>query len=279
MTQSNSVESRVEQHYGRGDLERAILDALAACGKDIDRLVPADLSPVDEFHTGARQATIELAQRLGFRESMHVLDVGCGIGGPSRYLAETRGCRVTGIDLTPSYVETATALARRVGLGDRVDYRQASALALPFEAGTFDGAWMMHVGMNIEDKARLFQEIRRVVAVGSEFAIYDLMRTGEGELAYPVHWAADPGTSFVETVDAYRSALASGGFDIESERNRRDFALAFFAEVRARAAAGGPPPLGVHLLIKVDIPAKVANIVSNVERGIIAPVEIICRAR
>ena len=85
---------------------------------------------------------------------MHLLDIGCGIGGPSRFFAEERGCRVTGIDLTDDYVRTATALAARVGLGGQVSYRQASALALPFEAARFDGAYMIHVGMNIEDKPR-----------------------------------------------------------------------------------------------------------------------------
>ncbi len=274
----NDLERGVEQHYARGDLERAILDALAASGKDIARLVPSDLSPVDEFHTGARQATIDLAERLDFHDGMHILDIGCGIGGPSRYLAETRGCRVTGVDLTPSFVETATALARRVGLADRVQYRKASALSLPFGAGAFEGAWMLHVGMNIEDKARLFREIRRVVAPGGQLAVFDVMRVGDGELAFPLPWATGSQTSFVETPQAYRTALEAAGFEVTEERNRRDFALAFMAEMRARAAAGGPPPLGLHVLI-ADVPVKMANYTGIVERGIAAPVEMICRAR
>lgn len=274
---ANEVERDVAQHYARGNLERAIMDALAAAGKDIDHLAPADLSPVDEFHTGARQASVDLAERLDFREGMHVLDVGCGIGGPSRYLAETRGCRVTGVDLTPSFVETATALARRVGLADRVHYRQASALELPFDSGAFDGAWMMHVGMNVEDKGRLFREIRRVLAAGSQFAIFDIMRTGDGELAFPVPWATGPLTSFVEAPDTYRTALEGAGFEITAERNRRDFALAFMAEMKARAAADGPPPLGLHVLI-ADVPAKMANYSDIVERRVAAPVEMVCRA-
>jgi SAM-dependent methyltransferase len=275
---ANDVERGVEQHYARGNLERVILDALAASGKDIDRLVPSDLSPVDEFHTGARQATIDLAERLDFHADMHILDVGCGIGGPSRYLAETPGCRVTGIDLTPSFVDTAAALARRVGLADRVQYRQASALELPFDAGTFDGAWMLHVGMNIEDKARLFREIRRVVARGGQFAIFDVMRIGGGELVFPLPWATSPQTSFVETPQAYRTALEEAGFEVTGERNRRDFALAFMAEMKARAAAGGPPPLGLHVLI-ADVPVKMANYAGLVERQIAAPLEMVCRAR
>jgi ubiquinone/menaquinone biosynthesis C-methylase UbiE len=276
---SRIVEERVSQHYSRGDLEEAIVAALAASGKDPDRLAPADLSPVDEFHTAGRQATIELMEQLDFKPDMHILDIGCGIGGPSRYLAETRGCRVTGIDLTEDYVRTAAALARRVSLSDRVAYRQASALALPFDAETFDGAMMMHVGMNIEDKAALCAGVRRALKRGATFAIFDIMRMVEGELAFPVHWAASAATSFVASPTDYRRALQAAGFEIVKERNRRDFALDFFRQTAARIKeAGGPPPLGMHILMKTDVPQKIANVLANLEKGLIAPTEIIARA-
>jgi ubiquinone/menaquinone biosynthesis C-methylase UbiE len=273
------VEEQVAQHYARADVEQAILEALVASGKDPDRLTPSDLSAVDEFHTAGRQATIDFAAQVDFAPGMHVLDVGCGIGGPSRFFAAERGCRVTGIDLTEDYVRTAAALARRVGLADRVSYRQASALALPFEAGTFDGAYMMHVGMNIADKPALFAEVRRVLKAGAAFGIYDVMRTGAGELRFPLHWAATPETSFVVGAAEYRRALTAAGFDVVKERERGDFARAFFRQVAARAAEqGGPPPLGIHILLKRDAPQKLANIMRHLESGTIAPVELICRA-
>jgi ubiquinone/menaquinone biosynthesis C-methylase UbiE len=283
VSESNKAEvihGRVAQHYARSDLEQAILDALVASGKDPDTLVPGDLAPVDEFHTGGRQATIDFAAQIDFTPGMHLLDVGCGIGGASRFFAAERGCRVTGIDLTQDYVDTADAFARRVGLADRVSYRQASALALPFEREIFDGAYMMHVGMNIEDKAALFSEVRRVLKVGSLFAIFDVMRTSDGALSFPMHWAASSETSFVVSPADYRGALQAAGLTTVKERNRADFARAFFREVAERTAkAGGPPPLGIHILMKTDVPQKLTNVVSALEAGVIAPVEMICRAR
>jgi ubiquinone/menaquinone biosynthesis C-methylase UbiE len=277
---TSDIEQRVARHYARSDLERTILDALLASGKDLERLAPSDLSPVDEFHTGGRQATVDLAAHLDLAADMHVLDIGCGIGGPSRYIAEVHGCRVTGIDLTEDYVRTAEALARRVGLGGRVSYRPASALALPFEPGTFDGAYMMHVGMNIEDKPGLFSEARRVLKSGAAFAIYDVMRTGSGELSFPVHWAATPETSFVASAAEYRRALEAAGFEIHRQRDRGEFARAVFREAQARSAdGGGPPPLGTHILMKDDVALKLANVIANLENGLIAPIELICRAR
>lgn len=139
---------------------------------------------------------------------------------------------------------------------------------------------MMHVGMNIEDKPRLFREVRHVLKPGGQFAVSDVMRTGEGALAYPVHWATDARTSFVASPSVYRRGLEAAGLDIVKERDRGDFAREFFRQAAARAAAaGGPPPLGIHLLMRSDVPRKLANLMANLEKGLIAPTEMVCHAR
>ena len=106
----------IAEHYTHGSLERAIFEALSSAGKDLDRLEPADLAPVDEFHIGGRQATTDFADRLDFGPGLHLLDIGSGLGGASRYFAQERQCRVTGIDLTAEYVRTAEALSKAVRL-------------------------------------------------------------------------------------------------------------------------------------------------------------------
>ena len=272
-----TVEQDVAQHYGRGGLEQAILDGLKAMGREPDAIGPDDLAGVDEFHIGGRQATIDLAGQLGLRPGMRLLDIGSGIGGAARFFAARYDCHVTGIDLTPEYVTLAEALSHRVGLGDRVDFRVGSALELPFENGSFDAATMLHVGMNIADKRALFERVRQVLAPGGAFAVYDVMRTGGGDLSFPVPWAATPASSFVATPEAYREALGAAGFEVIAERNRRDFAIEFFRQMRARIAESGPPPLGLHILMGADAPTKVANMIANLEAGRIAPVEMICR--
>jgi SAM-dependent methyltransferase len=150
---------------------------------------------------------------------------------------------------------------------------------LPYPTGNFDAAYMLHVGMNIAAKAALFAEVRRVLKPGGEFAIYDVMREKDGELAFPVPWATVADTSFVEGSGTSRQLLEKAGFSISKERSRRDFAIEFFRQMRARATeSAGPPPLGLHIVMGASAPQKVSNIIANLESGLIAPTEIIARA-
>jgi ubiquinone/menaquinone biosynthesis C-methylase UbiE len=208
---------------------------------------------------------------------MRLLDVGCGLGGAARYFAHEHGCRVTGIDLSDEYVSVANALAARVGLGDRVSYQQGSGLDLPFAPASFDGAYLFHVGMNIENKAKLFGEVRRVLAPSGLFGIYDVMRLAAGELSYPVPWASGPESSFVADAATYRRLLVAEGFEVLKERDRRDFALEVFGLMRARGGAGGPGPLGLHIVMGADAALKVKNMTGDISSGLIAPTEMICR--
>lgn len=106
------MEDSVAQHYTHGSLEEAILSALAASGKDSAHQTLEDLAPVDEFHVGGRQATMDLAAQLPFKPEDLVLDIGSGLGGASRYFAQIRRCRVIGIDLTEEYVRTPRRLRK-----------------------------------------------------------------------------------------------------------------------------------------------------------------------
>lgn len=272
------LDRSIARHYAHGDLETAILGALAAAGKDPDALTPDDLAPVDEFHIGGRQATKDLSAQLDLPRGARVLDIGSGLGGPSRYFAQARGWQVDGIDLTPEYVDVAAGLSRRVGLAGSTAYRVASALALPFEVRTFDGAYMLHVGMNIADKQTAFAEVHRVLKPGGLFAIYDVMLEGDGDFSYPVPWSGAPETNFIASAETYRKDLTAAGFSIVKERNRRDFALESFAQMRQRLTAGGPPAPGLQIAMGATAPQKVANMAGGVQRGLFAPVEIISRA-
>ena len=98
---------------------------------------------------------------MELRPNLHLLDVGRGIGGPARYFASEHSCRITGVDLSEDFVNVARSLTRIVKLDHLVQFRQASVLRLPFEAQSFDRAYMIHVGMNVSDKTAAYSEVRR----------------------------------------------------------------------------------------------------------------------
>ena len=266
------------RHYDHGDVLGAIERGVQALGKTPQTVTLEELSAADEFHVGGRQASIDFMDQIAPEKGQELLDIGCGLGGPARFVASRYECHVTGIDLTAEYVSAGQALCEWTGFAERVSLRQGSALEMPLEDASFDHAYMMHVGMNIADKVKLCTEILRLLRPGGCFGIYDIMRTGEGDLRFPVPWSSLPETSFVEPAEFYKTALTAAGFSIEAERNRRDFALAFFDQQKAkRAEAGGPPPLSLSVVMGENTHEKLSNMVANVAAGRIAPVEIIAR--
>jgi len=259
------LESKVRQHYARENLSELVLAALQDAGKSLEDLQPQDLAPVDEFHVRGRRATLELARAAGIGPGMHVLDVGSGIGGPSRCLASEFGCRVSGIDLSGEYCRVAAMLAELVGLTPLVDYQQGNALQLPYIAAAFDVVWTQHTAMNIQNKEALYREMGRVLRPGGILAIYDILAGPVGPVHFPVPWAQDPATSFLATAAELRLLLAMAGFSITVWEDATEAALQWFRNLTDAAGEAVKRPLGLHTLMGDNFPAMVRNQRRNLE--------------
>lgn len=271
------VNETIEAHYTRSDLGSAILAALERSGKDLNRLTPEDLAPVDEFHIRGRAATLELARAARLDSSRHVLDVGSGIGGTSRCLAREFGCRVTGIDLTEEYCRTAKMLSARIGLEHLVDYRQGDATNLPFADASFDVVWTEHAAMNIPDKLRLYREMHRVLEPGGTLAIHDVLGGPSGAVLFPVPWARTPESSFLVTPDELRKLLDEAGFTVTDWSDTTDQARDWFVAVAERIRKDGLPPLGFHLLMGPHFQVMAQNQRRNLEEGRIVLAQVLAR--
>ncbi|MBT3996094.1 MAG: methyltransferase domain-containing protein [Chloroflexi bacterium] len=268
------MSNEIASHYSPGNLGAAIEAGLKVVTGNTRPATIDDLAPVDEFHIGSRAASVHLFDQLGLTSADIVLDVGAGIGGSSRFVAKNYGCKVTGIDLTPEFSEVGNSLNEKFGLSDLVSIQQGSALEMPFEDDSFSVVYMMHVGMNISDKAALYSEIRRVLKPGGKFAVYDVLKgSNPAALEFPVPWATEPSSSFLATVDQMRELLTNAGFEIDVVEDRIEFAVEFFKGLTP--PAGGPPPIGLHLIIGKDTPIKIKNMVDNINNDLCGPWELI----
>lgn len=267
---------KIATHYRHGSLQTAIRSGLEKQGIRPEDASIEHLAPVDEFHIGGRIASTHFLDQLEIEASQRILDIGCGLGGSARFAAKTYGAKIVGIDLTSEYIETGQVLCDWVGLSDRIELRQGSALSLPYEDASFDGAFMMHVGMNIEDKAALFAEVARVLKPNSKFGIYDIMKTNDDEITYPVPWATTSETSWLVEPKDYRLALEANGFEVVKDEDRRNFAMAFFKQMKeANESSGGRPALGLHVLMQKTTAEKISNMVANLAANRISPIEMI----
>jgi MPBQ/MSBQ methyltransferase len=258
--------SAIAEHYTGAGVVGAVTEALEREGLGSGPLTLDDVGPIAEFHTGGRGATLALADAAGLRGGMRVLDAGSGVGGPALVLAEQYGCTVTGVDLTPEFCRLAELFAERTGLSDRVTVREGNVLDLPFEDASFDVVWTMHVQMNVEDKPRLYRELRRVLVPGGTLACWDIVGGENREpLTFPVPWASEPEHSFVAGYDELRDHVRAAGFEERLAEDGTDEALAFVAMMEERFAEG-PPPLALHLIVP-NAPAKFAGFSENLRAG------------
>ncbi len=254
---------KIREHYGAIGLTARIKVALTTIAPESQVLTVAQLAPLDQFHTRGILATAELAGAARLDVSTRVLDLGCGIGGPARYLAATFGSKVTGVDLSPSFIDAATYLTARCGLSDRVTFQVGEALHLPFDDASFDAVFLQHVAMNIADRTALYREMRRTLVPGGRFASYDLVIRG-GDPVYPAPWARDASASFLLTESETRTALEEAGYKAILWRDDTEVALDWFKTVMA-AQGQTEPNLG--LVMGPDFRAMTTNLARNLSEN------------
>lgn len=316
MTEKATDANSTETHYTQGNVLSKISEGIPAqLGVTPDEVTTEALGEtnVDEFHVGGGAATLHVLDKLNIKSSDRVLDIGCGLGGPSRRCALQYGCTVIGVDLTKEFVEAGSAINAfktiQGELQDRVKLVLGDATCLDpavFPSNSIDKAYSIHVAINIEAKYKLASEIFRVLKPGGRCIFFDQMATlgphwaprsfvaccSDRKLAksvndvmpYPMPWATQSEDSHCATAAEYKTAFSNAGFKLitELEEDRTEDMLAFMNAAQKKMMLHfignftmSPPPLGIHVVLGPEFVTKIGNYKSAVVNGQLAVVELV----
>mgnify|MGYP005988952755 CR=1 FL=1 len=263
----------IYNYYSPNNLYNKIISGLNRLDKDLSKLTLDDLQPVDEFHIRGDIATQELIELAQFTPDMHILDVGCGVGGSTRRLSSETGCNVTGVDLSDEYIDVANRLTQLLQMQEKVKFTAASALELPFDDNTFDGTWSIQMNMNVEDKLGWLKELYRVLKPGGRAVLYEVFENKNAPIYFPVPWAQDSSMSYLISPESYQQIITSLGFEIEVWNDKTNLAQQAFARMKEPNGDARLPALGLHMLIGDDFKTKSYNMRRNLDDERISLIE------
>jgi SAM-dependent methyltransferase len=208
-------------------------------------LNPEQLNVHDQYHIGGLAAVDRTIGPMRLTANDRVVDIGSGFGGPARRIAELTGATVHGVDITASYVDTATALTRRCGLDDRVTFEH-NGIEDHHPQRRYTAAISMHVCMNVADKPRWYRAIADRLPEGAQFGIWDVVRIADGPVTFPVPWSMDGTDSFLDSPEQLHAAITGAGFEtrewVDESGWVRDWVTQTFG-------AGLPPGPGIPMVI------------------------------
>ncbi len=263
-----NLNQHIEAHYFKEGIYEEILRRLTAQQLDVNRVKRSDISGIDELHVRGASVSHELANSIDLK-GLSVLDVGSGLGGACRMLADEFNCRTIGIDLSPEFVRTAKELSKLVHLDDRTSFVKGDATILPFGDNAFDVVWTQHVQMNIPDKRKFYAGINRVLKPGGHFLYYDIFRKTDGEVQYPMPWAGSRELSFLFETREMEKILADLALQKISSIDQTPAGIAFFEIFFAKLEASGPPNMGLHLLRNESSKAQFINLLAHLQKGVL----------
>ncbi len=261
-----SLNQNIENHYLKEGLYEDIINGLKEQNIGLDNVKRSDIAGADEFHVRGAKVSEELANIVELY-GLNVLDVGCGLGGPCRMLADEYNCQTTGIDLSNEYIRTANKLSELVNLSNKTTFIQGDATQLPFEDNSFDVVWTQHVQMNIPDKKKFYSEINRVLKTGGHFLFYDILKKGNGEVNYPMPWASNANLSFLFKAEEMDELLKEFGLTELQTANQTQAGIDFFDTLVARLKEFGPPLMGLNVLMGDTTKPKLLNLLTHLKSG------------
>ena len=269
--------SDIENFWTRGDVFSRVQQALSEAGLINKKLEIEELFPIDQYHARGIAATVDLGKRIPIKKNNRILDIGCGLGGPARYYAKEFKCIITGIDITPSFVEIGNEFNKLTSMSDNVELLVGNGETLDFDNETFDGAYSQHVTMNISDREKFFSEAFRVLKKDSFFAFTEHGLGPEGNPIFPLPWANSSKMSFLLPPETTISILKNTGFsDIQMIETSKKYISGYEKLIKLKSANENPI-LGIHVIGGDSMNERSTNSMNSIKENRTLPFEIVCK--
>ncbi len=258
------------------NLQTRIAAALKTQGKSTDDLVLEDLAAVDELHIGGLETIKPIVSSLGVGPGDVTLDLGSGLGGPARFVARETGSRVVGVDLSADTTLAGNELSSWVGFDEKVQLEVADVCQVPRSSESFNAVLSVHVHMFLQTPELMFAEAYRLLKPGGRFVLLDPVRRADEGRHYPVPWAAEPDSDNILSEVELDTLAATTGFRRHTCGDLSSLAIDWFGDTFNRISEmGGPPPLGLHLVMGPDFPTFALNAFQNLQSEKIALLHLV----
>jgi len=229
-----------------------------------------DFAGIDQLHLGGIPATQELIAWLP-TEAKQGLDIGCGLGGTSRYLAQQHGCCMIGLDLNAEYIQAARLLNQSLAPPPDCSFVVGNSLSLPFAAASFDFIVSQHATMNIAPKAELLAGLYAALKPSGQLLLHEVMlATGvtAAEVSYPTPWAQELGHSHLIQWSIFVDIAQSSGFKLHKFADNTATALAWIKQARQhKSLSAFSSPFTSQLALGAKAGVMSANVLANIQQG------------
>ena len=246
-----------------------IVNAIEKMGLSKANISRKQTSAFDEFHVRGKMVSEELFSQIELKNDSQVLDLGCGLGGTCRMLAEKYDCNVHGIDYSEEHVNTAASLSKLTGFDGKTDFKQGDATELPYPSNQFDLLITQHVQMCISDKQKFYSEVKRVLKKGGLFIYYDVLKKSDEALTYPLPWVDNEAKNFLISSKQLESTLNSLGFTKQSTEDQSSKGSEFLTAFLAKADKKPAILMGQRILMGDNALEKVTNLHQALKDGIL----------
>ena len=269
--------SDIENFWTRGDVFSRVHQAMSETGLINKKLEIEELFPIDQYHARGIAATVDLGKRMPISKNQKIIDIGCGLGGPARYYAKEFKCFITGIDITPSFIEIGNEFNKLTSMSDNIQLLVGNGEILDFTNETFDGAYSQHVTMNISDRKKFFSEAFRVLKKDSFFAFTEHGLGPEGNPIFPLPWADSSEMSFLLPPKTTISILKDTGFSDIKIIETADKYISGYKKLIGLKSENKKPVLGIHVIGGDSMNERSTNSMQSIKENRTLPFEIVCK--